>query len=308
MRITKLLRISIGLVLCGTFIQISPAYSENDKREKLKMMIEASCRSRRPSESMRIKWKRFSPHWGSAIIGKCKQGKKESSKSLLSETEVDHYSATLSGRSSRIDIVRNVYKTGDVNKPPDAVKYENYVFDGFCTRSFNQVKGSKVKQGVIVSANVNDSILRSSLWEMGFNLCAPGLADDLNVTLKETQDPNIYIVDYFSPKTRWIDRMTIDTGKQCQVIKFENIKRDGSYDYVIDYTYKKHPNGTWFLDSWEKRRYSIRDKNGNPGVEAAAKVEDVEFDIQVPEETLKLKYPKGTRISDSQTDQTYIVE
>jgi len=286
------------------FIQTPAAYPQDQQRDKLKMVIEAACQARRPCQDMRIKWTLTNPARAAMVL----RSHEEQQPPPKPRRRVVEFTATLSGSRSRIDQIDSVYRSGDIGKPPDAVKNSISVFDGNTNRSFNQIQGDEVKQGIIVSDNVNDSILRASLWEMGFNLCAPGVAEDRNLTLKETQDPNIYIIDYLSPKTRWIDRMTIDTGKQCQVIKFENIKRDGSYDYVIDYTYKKHPNGTWFLDSWEKRRYSIRDKNGNPGVEAAAKVEDVEFDIQVPEETLKLKYPKGTRISDSQTDQTYIVE
>jgi hypothetical protein len=220
---------------------------------------------------------------------------------------VVEFTATLSGSRSRIDKIDSVYQSGDISKPPDAIKNSISVFDGNTNRSFNQIEGDEVKQGIIVSDNVNDSMLRVGLWVMGFDLCFPGVAENPNVTLKETQDPNIYIIDDLNPKTRWIYRMTIDAGRQYNVIKFETIKADGSYDYVIDYTHKKHPNGTWFMAGWEKRRYFIRAKKGNPAVTWAAKVEEVDFDIDVPEETFRLEYPPGTSISDSDTGVSYVV-
>jgi len=300
MRKRKLLWIWPVFMVSGIFIQTHPAYPENEKRQKLEMLIEAACQARRPSRNMRIKWTLTNPTPTAMVL---KTSRKEPPPLDLS-TNVVEFTAILSGSRSRIDQIDSVYKTGDISKLADAVKNTIYVFDGNTHRDFNQIRGSKVKQGSISSENENKSIFRTGLWVMGFNLCAPGVAENPNVTLEETQDPNIYIIDYLSPETGWIDRITIDAGKQYNVIKFENIKADGSYDYVIDYTYKEHPNGTWFLAGWKKIRYSLHNE---PAVTWASKVEDVEFDIEVTEETFKLEYPPGTRVWDEDIHESFIV-
>ena len=315
MKPVVILTMMLGVVSCSFAIAVQTDENSvlggnlprQNEQEQIQALLDAVCRAQKPTRNMRVKWisETFLP-----IIGR-RKGRDVAGGEYASERQLKmEFSATISGIRSRIEYLQKSYEAKD-SKEPHRVTHNTRVFNGTTQRMLEKpIKAKRTKLlGRQYAQDMNSSALRYRLfeWSHDFELRDQEIRKKYKFSLIESDIPGIYIVEALKEYgSRY--RLTIDSERGSNVIKFERIRVDDSKDFEVNTTLKQYADGIWYVAGRELIRHPLKGIGPDkPYVLRRMHVTQAEFNIEIPEGAFELEFPIGTTVWDGVLEEWFVV-
>ena len=292
----------VSCLLCAATVFGEKLAGQNEQ-EQIQALLDAVCQAQKPTRNMRIEWIYESGG------GWMKKGPDVPGAKYPRHTKFE-YSATISGVRSRIECLQESYETKD-SKEPYLVTHETRVFNGTTQRKLRKPIKAKLTNlsGGQYMKDLNSSALRYRLfeWPGDFELRDQEIRKRYKFDRIESDIPGIYIVEALNEYgARY--RLTIDSERGFNVIKFERIRVDNSKSFEINTTLKQYADGIWYVAGRELIRHPLKGIGPDkPYVQRRIHVTQAEFNIEIPEGTFELEFPIGTKVEDDISGDSFVV-
>ncbi|MDH4241540.1 MAG: hypothetical protein OEW48_18425, partial [Phycisphaerae bacterium] len=259
----------------------------------IESLLEAIRQASRPADSMRVKWTYETIEPVGSYISK--PGWKPPDHPPHTYIE---YSAAIRGICSRIESLQKTYATSEKDEPYD-VRHSTAVFDGSRQRRLlDRIKGQRTTNlAWQYLRDKNSNFLSKNLTGWPFDLNIKGLIEKYTFGLLDNPNPGIYLLETIEDNGA-IYHWTIDGNRGCNVVKIECFRAPNDKDYEVNFKLRQYKDRIWYISEREKIRYPEPAKGGKPRVEHKVRITDVEFGVEVPDDTFVLEFPSGTKVWD----------
>jgi len=269
------------------------------EQEKIQMLFDAAYRAVIPAENLNVEfiYEEVNP---------LHMYTRQPSESSRFERK---YAVTISGVRSRVEWYQEQFKPSD-SKEPTFIINTTWVFDGTWQLKLKEIiKSSNPRnKGNLYTDDQNYNIIIDELLGWPFDLRTAVADKRYPCELVDSNKPGIYIVEVGYKDTGARYRFTIDADKGFHITKYKLIRKDGSIAREVNYKIRKRPDGLWYMNECEFIRYPWVGEKGEPKVDHRTKITKAEFNIDIPDETFKLKFPEGTKIWDDTIKDWYDLE